>query len=144
MRAFRALPLPLALLALDRLLKAIALDTSRPVAGGVFVLHRNSGIAFSIALPDAVMAIGIAIAFAVVGVAAVRAMQREAPRPTPFFLILAGALSNVCDRVRYGAVIDYFAAPRVGFYFNLADLMILTGILLLLFRHPSQFLKDAH
>jgi len=143
MRALRALPFPLALFALDRLLKAIALVTPRPVAGGVFVLHRNPGIAFSLVLPDAVMAIGLAAALVVVGVASVRAMQREAPRPAPFFLILAGALSNVCDRVRYGAVIDYFAAPRVGFYFNLADLMILAGILLLLFRHPSQFLKDA-
>lgn len=53
-------------------------------------------------------------------------------------LIFGGSLSNLYDRYRYGYVIDYFSfpkAPAVWFrrlVFNLADICIFLGILLLL------------
>jgi signal peptidase II len=48
--------------------------------------------------------------------------------------IIAGAIGNALDRVRFGAVIDFFNASKLGFVwvFNIADLSIDAGIALLL------------
>jgi len=48
-------------------------------------------------------------------------------------LIIAGAFSNLLDRVHYGFVVDYI---DVSFFtiFNLADAMITGGIILILFK----------
>lgn len=48
-------------------------------------------------------------------------------------LIILGALSNLQDRVSLGFVIDYFHLYPIS-YFNLADLMIGIGIILLIFK----------
>jgi signal peptidase II len=48
------------------------------------------------------------------------------------FLISTGAFSNFIDRIYYGFVIDYLVWPFN--YFNLADLMILTGTLMVLIK----------
>ncbi|NCO23075.1 signal peptidase II [Candidatus Kuenenbacteria bacterium] len=47
-----------------------------------------------------------------------------------FGLIITGAVSNFIDRILYSAIIDYWRIPLA--VFNLADLLISAGILLLL------------
>lgn len=51
-------------------------------------------------------------------------------------LITAGGLSNLLDRLIYGGVIDYF---RFGLWstFNLADVSIVVGAILIAFDKPS-------
>jgi signal peptidase II len=51
-----------------------------------------------------------------------------------FALISAGAIGNALDRIRFGAVIDFFNASKLGFVwvFNVADCSIDVGIGLLL------------
>jgi signal peptidase II len=51
-----------------------------------------------------------------------------------FALIIAGAIGNALDRIRFGAVIDIFNASKVGFIwiFNVADVAIDMGVALLL------------
>lgn len=49
-------------------------------------------------------------------------------------LILAGALGNVVDRIRFGAVVDFIQWHAAGFYwpaFNVADSAITLGAVLL-------------
>jgi signal peptidase II len=51
-------------------------------------------------------------------------------------LVLGGALGNLIDRVRYGAVVDFIQWHAAGYYwpaFNLADSAITLGAVLLLF-----------
>lgn len=48
-------------------------------------------------------------------------------------LMVAGGLSNMLDRVFYGGVIDYLHLPFVP-SFNLADLAITSGFLLVIFN----------
>lgn len=51
-------------------------------------------------------------------------------------LIVGGALSNVIDRVLYGAVIDFVDIHAFGFHwpaFNIADMSIVIGTALLLY-----------
>ena len=55
-------------------------------------------------------------------------------------LIISGALGNIADRIRWGAVTD-FLDFHVGQYhwpaFNLADVAIVGGVVLLLLRRPE-------
>lgn len=51
-------------------------------------------------------------------------------------LILGGALGNVIDRLRFGAVVDFIQWHAAGYYwpaFNLADSAICLGAILLLY-----------
>ncbi len=63
----------------------------------------------------------------------------------PLVMIVAGALSNVWDRVRFGAVADflYFHIGEIGWpAFNIADTCIVVGVALLaydgLFLEPKR------
>jgi len=47
-------------------------------------------------------------------------------------LITAGGLANLIDRVRWGGVIDYLAIS-LGLRFNLADCLILAGLIGLMY-----------
>ncbi len=50
-----------------------------------------------------------------------------------FALVLAGAVSNIIDRLYLGYVRD-FLDLGLGFTFNLADAMIVAGLILILFK----------
>ncbi|MBU2576028.1 signal peptidase II [Patescibacteria group bacterium] len=47
------------------------------------------------------------------------------------WIIVAGALSNLIDRVLFGGVIDYIHTP-LGGIINLADIMISLGVVLII------------
>lgn len=49
-----------------------------------------------------------------------------------FFAVILGAASNLFDRLKYGYVIDYLDLKYFT-VFNLADLMIVAGVICLLF-----------
>ena len=61
-------------------------------------------------------------------------------------LIMGGALGNVIDRVRFGAVVDFVQWHVAGYYwpaFNIADSAITVGAVLLIFSqftaaHPKE------
>lgn len=53
-----------------------------------------------------------------------------------FFLIILGGLSNFFDRICFGYVIDYLRLSILPIsFFNIADLMIIVGILFILFHN---------
>jgi signal peptidase II len=58
-------------------------------------------------------------------------------------LVLGGALGNVIDRIRLGAVVDFLSFHLADYYwpaFNVADSAISVGVVLLLWhqlRSPS-------
>ncbi len=63
----------------------------------------------------------------------------------PICFVIAGALSNVWDRARFGAVADFFDVHIAGYHwpaFNIADSLIVIGVILLaidtMFFEPKQ------
>ncbi len=97
-----------------------------------FKLAYNPGVAFGIMIPS----VAIVILFVVVMIVCVRLMlahwrQRDGLQVSALLLIIAGGASNMLDRVYFGQVIDYF---DLKFYtiFNLADVMIFVGVMILL------------
>jgi signal peptidase II len=93
---------------------------------------RNSGVAFG-ALQGRASVVGVLIAVALVALVAWFAVN--AARPwlwLPVGMLLGGALGNLADRGREGAVID-FIDPIGWPAFNLADTSIVVGVFALLY-----------
>ncbi|MBK7423641.1 MAG: lipoprotein signal peptidase [Propionivibrio sp.] len=103
-----------------------------------WVLTFNSGAAFSF-LSDAggwqrwfftVLALGVSVWI----VSLLRRHTSEFRLSLALTLVLGGALGNVIDRIRFGAVVDFIQWHVAGYYwpaFNIADSAITVGAILL-------------
>ena len=104
-------------------------------------LTHNTGAAFSFLANAGGWQHGFFIALAtlisVVLAVALRKVEREDWRNAfPFALIIAGALGNLVDRLRFGYVVDFVEWYAGDFYwpvFNLADSCIVVGAVLMVF-----------
>ena len=93
---------------------------------------RNRGVAFG-ALDGSGTVIGVLIAIALLVLVGYFAAHSAQPWLwLPAGLLLGGALGNLVDRVREGAVVD-FVDPIAWPAFNLADACIVVGVLTLLY-----------
>jgi signal peptidase II len=94
---------------------------------------RNKGVAFGLGGDISAVVIGgtIVVLVGLLVFLAARS-KRGWPILLPAALLIGGALGNLADRVRDGAVIDYIDLPLWP-TFNLADVAIVAGVLLLLF-----------
>ena len=93
---------------------------------------RNEGVAFG-ALSGGGPVLVTAIALALAGLALYFAFNSDTPLLwLPVGLILGGALGNLADRAREGAVVD-FIDPIAWPAFNFADAAIVLGVLGLLY-----------
>jgi signal peptidase II len=100
---------------------------------GVELVHvRNHGVAFgAFAGGGVIVAVVIGVALvALLAWFATHSRARLAWLPTG--LLLGGAIGNIFDRVRDGAVTDFVKVPAWP-AFNLADVAITVGVLTLLF-----------
>lgn len=105
------------------------------------VLVFNRGAAFSFLAGENGWQKWLFVALAV-AVSAVIAFMLRQPRPRPealaLALIMGGALGNLVDRLRFGAVTDFLQFHAAGWYFpafNVADSAISLGVALMLWQH---------
>lgn len=124
--------------ALDQATKAIAVAAlERGESVNVFfgldlTYVRNDGVAFG-ALSGGGPVLVAVIALALAGLIAYFSLNAAVPWLwLPVGLILGGAIGNLIDRAREGAVID-FIDPVAWPAFNLADACIVVGVLGLLY-----------
>jgi signal peptidase II len=107
-------------------------DSLNVFLGIDIVNTRNRGVAFG-ALEGSGVVVGVLIGVALVLLLAYFAANATKPLLwLPVGLLLGGALGNLADRAREGAVID-FIDPIAWPAFNLADAMIVVGVLALLY-----------
>lgn len=67
-------------------------------------------------------------------------------RSITLILILAGASSNIIDRLIYGAVADFFhfeIATYSWYVFNIADIYIVSGLLILIYAFIYPNIKNS-
>src|SRR3954454_10422896 len=125
--------------ALDQATKGIVRATvdqgdRESVLPGVEIVHtRNTGVAFgALAGGGAVVTVVIVLALA----ALLAYFATHVRRPLvwlPTGMLLGGAIGNVIDRARSGAVTDFVQLP-LGFPpFNAADMSITFGVVVLLY-----------
>ena len=143
-RPFRlGFPAALATLALDQITKAAVLAwmTAPPIPLTPFfnlTLSFNAGVTFGIgrrlgADGASLLAVGAAVIIAMLLWWLSRAKSRV--EACGIGLIIGGALGNVVDRLRQGAVTDWLDLHVAAWHwpiFNLADVAIVSGVALLL------------
>lgn len=97
---------------------------------------RNSGIAFGIPIANVFIIITtLIILFCLIWFVRITTFRAQ----LGMTFLLAGAFSNLLDRIIFSYVIDYLRF--ITSMFNLADIYILTGIILLYFGHTPK--KDV-
>jgi signal peptidase II len=127
------------IVALDQATKALvrsalAQGDREAVLPGIEIVHtRNSGVAFG-ALSGGGTIVTVVIAVALVALVAYFATHISRPLVwLPTGMLLGGAIGNVIDRIRDGAVTDFIQIP-LGFpAFNVADMSITFGVLVLFY-----------
>jgi signal peptidase II len=104
---------------------------------------RNRGVAFGLAGDVSAVLIGAALAALVVFLV-VLALRDRSSRMIwlPAALLVGGALGNLADRARQGAVTDFIDLPGWP-TFNLADVAIVAGVLLLMLYAGGSGRDDA-
>jgi lipoprotein signal peptidase len=133
------------LLALDRVLK---LSTQKGLTEGWsffgwyprITLHHNYGAAFDLALPQPIIVVASILILVVLSTALIHAWKYKSRTGTPLLLILVGAASNLFDRIQFGYVIDLLEFIP-GSIWNIADGMILVGLIWLLQKKSTQTLN---
>jgi len=92
---------------------------------------RNHGVAFGF-LPGSHIAITILIGVALLALLVYFALHtRERLIWLPTGMLIGGAIGNVVDRLREGSVTDFIKLPLGWPPFNLADMSITFGVLIL-------------
>jgi signal peptidase II len=133
----RAIATALIVLAVDQVSKqvvdsSIARGDSVNVFIGLDLTNtRNTGVAFG-ALDGAGLAVAILITLSLALLIGYFVVHRDMPWLwLPVGMLLGGALGNLADRAREGAVIDWID-PVAWPAFNVADACIVVGVALLL------------
>jgi signal peptidase II len=131
-----------AVVVLDQLTKwAILTWLDRAIALTPFfnlVVVWNRGVSFGMLDSDGAFAPWLLSGLALAVVVALLVWLRRVDHPLPCVglgLIIGGAVGNVIDRVRFGAVVDFLDVHALGWHwpaFNVADSAICIGAALLL------------
>jgi len=123
-------------LAADQITKALVRDSIRPghedpIFPALKLVHvRNEGVAFGISAGGPTL---VVVLISVALLALVLYFARHVARPLvwlPTGLLVGGALGNILDRIRDGAVTDFLKIPAWP-AFNLADVAIVLGVVAL-------------
>jgi signal peptidase II len=127
-----------AVFAVDQLTKAIVrsnlhVGEKRDVVAFLDLVRvNNDGIAFG-ALGGGQVIVVVIVAAALVGLVVYFVLTAGRPLVwLPTGLLLGGALGNVLDRVRLGAVTDFLKVPHWP-AFNVADMAITAGVVVLVY-----------
>jgi signal peptidase II len=134
----RALAVTAVVVVLDQATKALVranveIGDSDGVFPGVEIVHvRNEGVAFS-RFSGGGTIVTIIVGAALVALLAYFITHMNKPLVwLPTGMLLGGALGNIIDRVRDGAVTDFIKLPGWP-AFNVADISITFGVLVLLY-----------
>jgi signal peptidase II len=127
-----------AVIALDQGTKAlvrsgVAIGDRDGVFPGVEIVHvRNEGVAFS-RFSGGGTVVAVIVGAALLALVAYFVTHLDKPLVwLPTGMLLGGALGNVIDRIRDGAVTDFIKLPGWP-AFNVADIAITFGVLVLLY-----------
>jgi signal peptidase II len=116
----------------------LPLKVTVPVAGPFHLtMVWNRGVSFGLLRADVDLTRWALAAFSIIVAVFLAVWVRRSTRPlsaVALGLVMGGAVGNVIDRIRFGAVADFIDVSRLWFpwIFNVADAAITVGIVLLL------------
>jgi signal peptidase II len=127
----------------------LPLKASTPVAGPFHLtMVWNRGVSFGLLRADADATRWALAAFSIIVSIFLAVWVRNATRrlsAAALGLIIGGAIGNVIDRIRFGAVADFLDFSQLWFpwIFNVADAAITVGIVVLLLDMMMQEKEDS-
>jgi signal peptidase II len=133
----------------DRFLKALCLkgffDQPVSLVGDILNLHyvKNPYIAFSLPFSGPILTVLIGIIILILIAYLLKLLfspntKYQIPNTSyPLTILTIGAILNYTDRIKFGFVVDYFDLKYFTI-FNLADIMIVTGIVWLIIFNKSK------
>ncbi|MAS41673.1 MAG: signal peptidase II [Rhodobacteraceae bacterium] len=131
-----------AALGTDQATKAVVSANSAALAGGVpvfpgfnLVFLRNDGVTFGLLGGVPWWALSVLALAIVVWLAVLMARATDRLEALAYGLVIGGALGNVTDRLRFGAVTDFLDFNVRDWHwpaFNLSDAAVVGGVSLLL------------
>jgi signal peptidase II len=134
----RAAAVTVVVIALDQATKALVrssvdMGDSDAIFPGVKIVHvQNQGVAFN-QLGGGGTVVSIVVGAALLALVIYFATHLDKPLVwLPTGMLLGGALGNIIDRIRDGAVTDFIKLPAWP-AFNVADMSITFGVLVLLY-----------
>lgn len=141
MQTIRYLFLLSIIIFIDQITKYWALQTCEPLAINKFVscdVVINRGVSWSLfdsSSTSLFIILSMLIVLIVIFFAWYTYMRLQVGYAiAPHIMVLAGAISNLIDRVHYNGVVDFIALHAAGYHFpifNCADISIVIGIGLL-------------
>tara|TARA_Y100000031_G_C8084285_1_gene321105 strand:+ start:119 stop:592 length:474 start_codon:yes stop_codon:yes gene_type:complete len=146
MKKIHALTTPVALgiVILDQIIKNILISKDifwfEPENWFSVAPSYNVGIAFSLPFPRIPLIVASAAIIALALVWWKRNTLKNTRQAVGMGLFVGGALSNMIDRIWHGLVIDYINIWTGAL--NIADLAIITGIILLIFSTTKKLEKE--
>ena len=114
-------------------MSAIIYNGSVNLVGTIFQFSftKNYNIAFSLPLSGLGLTILVSLLILVIMAMAMDLVKKRDILALPLLFVISGAASNLYDRLIYGYVIDYLDLSYFT-VFNLADVMISTGLIVFL------------
>jgi len=128
----------------DRFLKILSMTSSSDIKlikdVFLFTLEKNYFIAFSLPFSGSILHLFIFLIISLLLIYAYHSYKKGSSEIFPIFFVLAGAISNLFDRLRFGCVVDYFYLKHFTI-FNIADCLIFFGVVVLLRQAHRQLKK---
>ncbi len=123
------------LVVVDRWLKLLAFSgVTRDFGFAHFLLFKNAALVFSWPAPNKIAVVLMIMAMAIVIFLARRMWRgRNINALIGCLFILTGAGSNLYDRLAYGYVVDWAYLGKWWPVFNVADVMIGVGLVMVIF-----------
>lgn len=59
-----------------------------------------------------------------------------------FYMVIAGGISNIIDRIARGYVVDFIDTPFIA-TFNIADMLIVLGVFFIVLSQLKEIMKDG-
>lgn len=126
----------LIILLIDQLTKSILINKNISIIPNFLELNytQNTGIAFGVGNKNILIIIILNILVLGVIIKFIKENELNNKILIPLFMVLAGGISNLVDRVFRGYVVDFISINLFNFpNFNIADIGIFIGILILIF-----------
>ena len=126
----------LIILLIDQLTKSILINKNISIIPNFLELNytQNTGIAFGVGNKNILIIIILNILVLGVIIKFIKENELNNKILIPLFMVLAGGISNLVDRVFRGYVVDFISINLFNFpNFNIADISISIGILILIF-----------
>ena len=116
----------------DRFTKIYAVKKPLDNDGGVFDLHINPNIAFSLPLPTMVLYPLLIVVIIIIVYLWLKSLKKKSILIWPWGMLIVGAFSNFIDRFYYQGVVDFINVPFFT-VFNLADRYISLAVIWILY-----------